>query len=313
MELSLIYLPLGTPEKKLGVVSVQSFSKNSYTDYHLNILKNIAIYTSIALENTGTYSQIKQQHSQIKSSVNYARTIQNSILPSQKELDKLFNNFILYRPKDIVSGDFYWLSEVGNMIFVAVVDCTGHGVPGAFMSMIGSRLLSEIVNEKKIRETDEILEALNIGVKKALHQEQTDNTDGMDVCLCKIEKNELGAEISFTGAKNPLFIYQNDKSDLIRIRGDKKAIGGNHFQKMSFTQTKLSLKKGDMIYLTTDGFVDQNNEIRKKITTPKLMTLLNQIQEKPLPVQKEILENELTTWQGKEEQRDDITILGIKI
>jgi serine phosphatase RsbU (regulator of sigma subunit)/ligand-binding sensor domain-containing protein len=317
---SLIYLPLGTVEKKIGVITAQSFSQNAYTAYHLNILRNIAIYTEIALENASAYQQISKQrdeitnqHHHIKSSVSYASTIQNAILPSQKHLDRLFDNFIIYRPKDIVSGDFYWLSEIENKIFVAAVDCTGHGVPGAFMSMIGSRLLSEIVNEKKIWETDVILEALNTGVRKALRQEQTDNTDGMDICLCKIEKNDLGAEISFTGAKSPLFIYQNDKADLLRIRGDKKAIGGHHFQTLSFTQSKVSLKKGDTIYLTTDGFVDQNNKERKKITTLGLMTLLKKGHDKPLATQKEFLETELGTWQGKEYQRDDITILGIKI
>jgi serine phosphatase RsbU (regulator of sigma subunit) len=310
---SLLYLPLGTVENKLGVISVQSFNKNAYTDYHLNILRNIAIYTSIALQNSETYSQIKQQHTQIKSSVNYASTIQNSILPSKKHIDSLLDNFLVYRPKDIVSGDFYWLSKVGDTIFVAVVDCTGHGVPGAFMSMIGSRLLSEIVNEKKIFETNEILEELNSGIKKALRQEQTDNTDGMDVCLCKIEKNDIGANISFTGAKNPLYIYQQDKSELLRIRGDKKAIGGNHFQNLHFTQTNLSTKKGDMIYLTTDGFVDQNNQERKKYSTKRLTLVLKEIHNKPLLDQKERLETELDEWQGTEKQRDDVTILGIKI
>jgi serine phosphatase RsbU (regulator of sigma subunit) len=310
---SLIYLPLGTSENKMGVISVQSFSRNAYTDYHLNILKNIAIYTSIALQNSEAYSQIKQQHGQIKSSVNYASTIQNSILPSKEYIDNLFDNFIIYRPKDIVSGDFYWLSQQEGCIFIAVVDCTGHGVPGAFMSMIGSRLLSEIVNEKKILETNEILEELNIGIKKALRQEQTDNTDGMDVCLCKIEKSDTGTTVSFTGAKNPLFVYQNDKSELLKIRGDKKTIGGHHFQGLSFTQTKLVLQKGDMVYLTTDGFIDQNNKNRKKITTSGLTSILEKNHDKSLSKQREALESKLDTWQGKEHQRDDITILGIKI
>jgi serine phosphatase RsbU (regulator of sigma subunit)/ligand-binding sensor domain-containing protein len=310
---SLIYLPIGTLKRKIGVISVQSLNYNAYSQYHLNILRNIAIYTSIALENTAAYSQIKRQHGQIKSSVSYASTIQNAILPSQKQLDELFENFVLYRPKDIVSGDFYWLSQMEDCIFVAVVDCTGHGVPGAFMSMIGSRLLSEIVNERKILETDMILEALHIGIKKVLHQEQTNNTDGMDICLCKIKNTEQGADISFSGAKNHLFVYENDKSELVRIRGDKKTIGGNYFENLDFTQTNISVKKGDMIYLTSDGFADQNNKERKKITTLGLMSLLKKEHDQPLTTQKLMLETELETWQGEELQRDDITILGIKI
>ena len=235
------------------------------------------------------------------------------MLPSKRHIDSLLQNFILYRPKDIVSGDFYWVSKVEDAIFVAVVDCTGHGVPGAFMSMIGSRLLNEIINEKKTLETDAILEKLNSGIKKVLRQEQTDNTDGMDICLCRIEKNELGAEITFSGSKNSLFVYQSQKAELSRIRGDRKAIGGNYFQDMHFTQTKISLQKGDVIYLTTDGFIDQNNKERKKYSTRRLMRYLNEIGKKVLSLQKKDLDNELDNWQGMEEQRDDITIMGVRI
>ena len=310
---SLIYLPLGTADKKVGVISVQSFKKNAYSDYHLNILRNIAVYTTIALENADAYLQIKKQHNEITSSVNYASTIQNAMLPAKENMDKLFENFIFYRPKDIVSGDFYWVTEVDNKIFVAVVDCTGHGVPGAFMSMIGSRLLNEIVNERKILETDAILEQLNIDVRKALRQDQTDNTDGMDVCLCRIEKNNEGAEISFTGAKRPLFVYQSEKLEVLRLLGNKKTVGGKYFQKMQFSQTKLRLKKGDIIYLTTDGYVDQNNPERKKFTTPHFMRLLNEIKNNTLSEQRQVLENQLDKWKNSEEQRDDISIVGIKI
>ena len=310
---SLIYLPLGTSENKIGVISVQSFKKAAYSDYHLNILRNIAVYTTIALENANAYLQIKYHHNEIKSSVNYASTIQNAILPAKENMDKLFDNFIFYRPKDIVSGDFYWVTEVGKKIFVAVVDCTGHGVPGAFMSMIGSRLLNEIVNERKILETDAILEQLNIDVRKALRQDQTDNTDGMDVCLCRIEKNNRGAEITFTGSKRPLFVCQTEKMNLLRFRGDKKTIGGRYFQKLQFTQTKLSLEKGDMVYLTTDGYIDQNNKERKNFTTSGLLRLLKKVQGMPLSEQRQLFEDELDSWQGEEVQRDDITIMGIRI
>ena len=310
---SLIYLPLGTTDKKIGVISVQSFTKDAYSDYHLNILRNIAVYTTIALENADAYLQIKKQHNEITSSVNYASTIQNAMLPAKENMDKLFENFIFYRPKDIVSGDFYWLTEVDNFIFVAVVDCTGHGVPGAFMSMIGSRLLSEIVNDREIFETDDILEQLNADVRKALRQDQTDNADGMDVCLCRIERNNEGAEISFTGAKRPLFIHRNEKADLLRLLGSKKTVGGKYFQKLQFVQSKLSLKKGDIIYLTTDGYVDQNNSNRKNFTTSRFMRLLNEIKDNTLSEQKQVLENELNNWQKNEEQRDDISIVGLRI
>ena len=220
----------------------------------------------------------------------------------------------MFRPKDIVSGDFYKYSYIGGYHFIIVVDCTGHGVPGAFMSMIGNSLLNEIINEKQIYEPAEILTQLNKGVISALNQEHTDNRDGMDVCLCRIEKGE-NTKILFSGAKRDLIYYKASNNSLEFLKGERKSIGGNlsvrNLQK--FTNQELNLSQGDVLYLTTDGFIDQNDKKRKRFGSKKFNNLLKDNAEKPLNEQKIILENALDEWQQGVEQRDDITVLGIKI
>ena len=199
---------------------------------------------------------------------------------------------------------------------MAVVDCTGHGVPGAFMSLIGNRILNEIVNEKKIYNPAQILEFLNVGVQVALKQDETDNNDGMDVCLCRIEyKNGNNTEICFAGAKSPLYYYNKKNNKIERIAGSRKSIGGIRSKRSKvFYETKtVNLKKEDIIYLISDGYIDQNAPDRQKLGSNRFTEILNNIKDKDLNNQKEILENELKTHMQKEEQRDDITIVGIKI
>jgi PAS domain S-box-containing protein len=252
----------------------------------------------------------------IKGSIRYAKTIQLAILPEKEEISKYFDNFIIYRPKDIVSGDFYWFTKIDNYYFVAAVDCTGHGVPGAFMSMIGSRLLNEIVNQKHIYSTKDILNEMNISIIKTLNQVKTENKDGMDICLVKIEDlSENKRIISFTGTKLDLFYYSFTEKAISRIKGDRKTIGGvflNH-SKIVFTNKEIILNTNDIIYLLTDGFVDQNNLQRKRFGTILLMNVLEKNATKLLNLQKEELEKELDNWQNGVDQRDDITVLGLKM
>jgi len=170
---------------------------------------------------------IEMQNQNIKASIRYALTIQKAFLPREDDLKHLGEHFILYKPKDIVSGDFYWMSIVEKTIFIAAVDCTGHGVPGAFMSMVGNRLLNEIVNEKHIFIPSEILTELNAGIYKVLRQDQSDNNDGMDLCLCKMEKFENETKITFCGARRPIFYYSKNCSELQTLKSDRKSIGGS--------------------------------------------------------------------------------------
>ncbi len=259
--------------------------------------------------------QLNIRNKQITSSINYAKTIQQAILPIKEEINRFFDNFIIFRPKDIVSGDFYWFTQINEMKFIAVVDCTGHGVPGAFMSMIGNTLLNEIVKNQGVYDPKNILIKLNDEVIKSLKQTQTDNQDGMDVCFCKIEKNSSEKiQLTFCGAKRPLFYYSNNQKQLKRLKGDRKTIGGYvQNPKVKFSNQQILISKKDIIYLSTDGFVDQNNNERKRFGSTKFKNIIVKNVDKSLIIQKQIFEKELEIWQDNQPQRDDITLIGVKI
>jgi len=265
--------------------------------------------------------QLEVEHKSTQDSIRYAQTIQSAILPLKENMDKVIQSFVLFRPKDIVSGDFYWFTNLpaiegySEKTFIAAVDCTGHGVPGAFMSMIGSRLLNAIVNEQKITSPAEILTRLDKGVVKSLKQGQTDNNDGMDICLCMIEKQENGgSKVTFTGAKRPLYVYSKKEDSFSILKGDRKSIGGAKatLNTVKFTNQEVLLSKGDLLYLTTDGYADQNDLSRKKIGSVMMENLLNTIKTKPLNAQQKHLEDFLDKHQEGTTQRDDITLIGLK-
>jgi serine phosphatase RsbU (regulator of sigma subunit) len=262
------------------------------------------------------------QNKNITASIRYAMTIQQAMLPDEKALGKFFESFIIYMPKDIVSGDFYWFSGFdekkaqSNSQFIAVVDCTGHGVPGAFMSMIGNRLLNEIVSERQVHDPKEILELLNKEIRIALRQEQTDNNDGMDLLLCRFDKrknNDFG--ITFSGAKRTLYILKKENSELICLQGERKSIGGIGEKKESleFTSQELILKQGDHIYMLTDGIIDQNGPDRKRFGSKKIEELIVFLGKTSMDEQKDIFKKTLADFMDKEVQRDDITIIGLKV
>ncbi|AFM03244.1 serine phosphatase RsbU, regulator of sigma subunit [Bernardetia litoralis DSM 6794] len=261
--------------------------------------------------------EVITKNQKITDSIRYAQTIQEAILPPSIEFEKAFaDHFVLYSSKDLVSGDFYWMANhyttEGQKTVIAAVDCTGHGVPGAFMSMIGNTLLNEIVNQEKEFNTAQILTRLHEGVKKSLQQNDMSNDDGMDVCICTIHFNsDETAHLQFTGAKRPLYYFQN--SQLQSLKGDSKSIGGRDRKEKPFTTQDLHLMKGDCLYLMTDGFSDQQNSDNKKFGTTRLLKLLENNANHPLPVQKQELDDELQTHSWGVEQRDDITILGVKI
>ncbi len=212
---------------------------------------------------------------------------------------------------------------------VAVVDCTGHGVPGAFMSMIGSTLLNEIVNHEKVYEPNEILTLLNIGVKKILKQNISENDDGMDICLCKITTQTPATKVSqpnqspmlhrsttitFSGAKRSLYFYNCTTTELQRFKGSLNTIGGNSFmEKYPFENIKITANKGDIIYLTTDGFIDQNNKKRKSFGKKLMNELLLSCASLSTEKQKQKMEQTLDQYMEGVKQRDDITVIGIRL
>ncbi len=262
--------------------------------------------------------KIQRQNDVIKQSILYAEKIQKALLPDMNFLPDFLDHFIIFKPKDYVSGDFYWFQNFnqnsGNEYsLIAVADCTGHGVPGALLSSIGSRLLTEITNYTNIQSPAQILKTLNIRFQSVLKQQKVQGLDGMDVVIIKIEKTDKNYKVTYTGAKRPLYFFSFDENKLIKFKSTRKTIGGIlQNETVEFTEKIFIAKKNDVLYLTSDGYIDQNNPQRRRIGSAKLLQILENIVRKSLDKQKIILEKELIDWQQDELQRDDITIFGLK-
>lgn len=254
---------------------------------------------------------IAVKNKEITDSINYARRIQSAILP-QKDYVKqhLSDSFFLYKPKDIVSGDFYWISERNGDIYLAVADCTGHGVPGAFMSVVGMNLLNEIVNHQNVLHVSEILKGLNAGVVSALQQKQTETNDGMDIALIKISRDKK--TIEYAAANRGLIHFTN--GELKEYKPSKYPIGGfNSTMEKNFDALTIEVKSGDMIYLSTDGYADQfGSDKNKKLTTKNFKRKLSQILDLSMAEQEKELEQFLNNWKTGYEQTDDVLVVGIK-
>lgn len=256
---------------------------------------------------------VDEKNEEIYSSIRYAQKIQNTIIPTKTLLDEFLDNyFVYYKPKDIVSGDFYWFEEYKGDIFIAAADCTGHGIPGSMLSLIGNRVLNDAIKQENILKPDEILEHINIQFLYELNQKSGDleSRDGMDICLIKINKDKQSIE--FSGAKRPLIYTLNGEINV--IKGDKYSIGGNQNKTdINFITHYIKIEKGMNIYLTTDGFVDQIGGNGKKFGSKRLRTLFLENSDKSMNEQSFILDDEFYSHIGNEEQRDDITMIGIEL
>jgi serine phosphatase RsbU (regulator of sigma subunit)/methyl-accepting chemotaxis protein len=266
------------------------------------------------------------QKEQTAGSIRYAKSIQNAVLPDKKILERAFrNHFLIFKPRDIVSGDFYRIMFSSDnerpLIFLTIADCTGHGVPGAFMSMIGSMLLQQIIDADKITDPKRILSILNERVIKALHQNKAENTtntnkDGMDIALVRIEPvSDNDYKIVFSGGKIDMYYYrvQEDKT-LQKLKADRKSIGGlNTRSDKEFTDSEISLSSGDKIYIFSDGIPDLNNSERKRFSSKSLLNLLNSLKDKKMKTQKAAIDNEIILHQGQEPQRDDMALIACEL
>ncbi len=311
-----VYVPLLVENEPMGVMTMQSFQKNAYSDLDLSIIQTLASYIAVAVDNAKAYEVITAKNASITDSIRYAETIQQAILPSRERMNEaLHEYFIVYQPKDIVSGDFYWFNHVGDKIFLAVTDCTGHGVPGAFMSIVGINILNEIVNIENEYDPAVILETLNRYVSLSLRQHEVNNVDGMDVALCVMEPYEnFKTKITFAGAKRPLYYFQN--GELHKIEGVRKTIGGGlrlSRKSRKFESHEVILDSNSMLYLLSDGYVDQNDLQRNRFGSRRLRELLSTIAFLPMNEQQEALQNQLKEHMQGTPQRDDITIMGIRI
>ncbi len=260
---------------------------------------------------------IEEKNKDIVSSIHYAKRIQKALLASDNLLQKnLPEHFVLYKPKDIVSGDFYWGETVGDTFLFCTADCTGHGVPGAFMSLLGISFLNESVKEKKITRPDLIFNQLREDIIKVLNPEgtQDEGKDGMDAVLCSFDFRNM--KMDFACANNPIWIIRGP--ELLEFKPDKQPIGMYKIyeedEKKPFTLQSVQLQKGDLVYTFTDGYADQfGGEKGKKFKYKQLQETLLKISTRPMQEQQTFLDKMIEDWKGKLDQVDDILLIGIRI
>jgi serine phosphatase RsbU (regulator of sigma subunit) len=256
---------------------------------------------------------IEHKNEDISASINYARRIQTSMLPPDEKIQRIFpSSFIFYRPRDIVSGDFYWVAEVGDKSLIICADCTGHGVPGGFMSMIGMNLISEMIKVLGVNRPEVILSGLNMGIRNVLNQSVTQNRDGMDASVCVIDRQKKTLE--FAGASQDLvYIVHKQENELVHIRGDRTSIGGLE-SKPSFTKHTLQIDAPITFYLSTDGYPDQHGgPHNRKIMKKGFREFLQQLTSLPIESQHQALDQHLVQWMGTNKQVDDILVIGVRL
>jgi predicted ATPase/serine phosphatase RsbU (regulator of sigma subunit) len=330
---SILCSPILKQGELTGILYLENnLSEGAFTADRLQVVNVLSSQAAISIDNALLYANMEQKvkdrtkelaetndklaekNQHITDSINYAKTIQEAILPSKSIISKdLSDFFIIFRPKDIVSGDFYWYASVEEYTFIAAVDCTGHGVPGAFMSMIGSSILNQIVKELKIYDPAIILEHLNKNVRHALRQDVKEDAsrDGMEIALCRISKKDK--KTIFAGGHRPLYMVKGN--EFITIKGDKESIGGKQKEERKYTNQEIVIEEGvrTVLYLTTDGFQDQPNIDGKKIGSRGLQESILQHYTKSGLEQKDLFQDALDrhTNYNQEPQRDDITVIGI--
>lgn len=259
---------------------------------------------------------IEQKNCEITDSINYARKIQDNILlPESKLKQWLPQMFVYFKPKDIVSGDFYWFSKFENKYVITAIDCTGHGVPGAFLSMVGNTLLHEIVNIKHVFKPDVILTMLHTGIRLALNQssEDSDSEDGMDMSLCTVDAKLH--RFQFAGAKNNLYVVQGDKLKI--LKANYYSIGGRQLRpdmQIEFTCYDFMYDDNTSIYMFSDGYLDQfGGDKNEKFNTQRFREMILNNRNLPMEEQKDVLAKTMDKWKGNRQQIDDFLVLGVKL
>jgi serine phosphatase RsbU (regulator of sigma subunit) len=283
-----------------------------YRQLRIN-LKNRKLMQQQNVQFENQKETLDKQSKEISNHITYARIIQSAILSLQNTFDEYFTeHFIFFKPKHIVSGDFYWSTRKDNLIYLAVADCTGHEVQGAFLSFLGMKYLEEIVNRMHPAYTDEILSQLSTKINQSLSENDLmfEAKDGMDIAICIIDTEKM--ELQFSGAFNPVFIISDNNLEV--LRGDRIPIGYSMKEDVYFSRQHIQLNTGDIIYLLSDGYCDQlGGESRKKYMTKRFNHLLLDIYQFPLEKQKEWLDKTFSEWMGDNDQVDDVTVIGVKI
>ncbi len=297
----------------VGVLLLIGFSFFTYQRFRV-IRKQKGVIEQQKKEVEKTHLELAEKNKEIVDSITYAKRIQQAILPDSNYFSNLFpRHFVLYKPKDIVAGDFYWVASSGNTVFAAAADCTGHGVPGALVSMVCNSALNRAVKEFNISEPGEILNKTRELVIQEFAKTSTEVKDGMDISLMALTHFGTNGHLSlqWAGANNPLWIIR--KGEILETKPDKQPIGA-YSKPQPFTTHSIEIQREDVIYLMTDGYQDQfGGPNGKKFKASNLKTLLIKINDKPLQDQKQTLEETIVTWQNNTEQIDDICIIGIKV
>jgi serine phosphatase RsbU (regulator of sigma subunit)/HAMP domain-containing protein len=256
--------------------------------------------------------KVVELYKNVTDSIRYAKRLQDSILPSPRRMSELLpESFVLFRPKDIVSGDFYWFERVGQRIMFAAVDCTGHGVPGAFMSLVGHNGLKQSTREAVAQRPSEVLRGLNQYAFEALHKDKQQFMvrDGMDIALCSLDPTSMLLE--YSGANSPLYVVRD--RELRSVAADKIPLGSDELSEQGFTDHRVQLERGDMVYIFSDGYADQFGGPKgKKFLYHRFRELLLSISDRPVQRQKELLNEALNEWRGQHEQVDDILVIGVR-
>ncbi len=276
-------------------------------------MENKKLIVNLRRANESLEQKVKERTRKIMDSIRYAQRIQSAILPELPQIqNSLYDSFVFFKPRDIVSGDFYWFYETETEIVISAIDCTGHGVPGAFMSLIGSDLMNMIIKIQQITDPADILSRMNAGIRAELRQDVNDNRDGMDMTICVIQKNKK--QVIFAGAKNPL-VYVSESQGLITIKGDKHSVGGSKKGDLpTFIKHKITITEPTMFYIFSDGYQDQfGGPNNRKFMRRRLYNLFQESYAIPAHEQTERLETALNDWKGDEKQIDDILIIGFRI
>lgn len=292
---------------------------NAFENSDVNKLTRFRAHAVTALAKAELLQELRAINQQVFESIEYAVNLQRAVLPRRSDVKQWMpDSFFIFKPRDMVSGDFFWFTQRQGVIFFIVVDCTGHGVPGAFMSLIGSNLLNRAIIELGITSPAEILQSLHEGIRRTLNQDKRKQPmDGMDVLLCRLEL-ETGV-LTFAGAKRPLYLIRapaagGGKPRLCETRGDKHSVGGRQREEQrNFKEHSFKVGKGDMIYLATDGFADQPNPHGKKYGSMRLKSFLLANAHRPIKEQEKFLLTELENHSETAAQRDDITVFGVRV
>jgi serine phosphatase RsbU (regulator of sigma subunit) len=332
-------VPLKLSGNTVGVMAVQSYDlTDAYSVKDEDLLVFVSDHIARAIENVRAEERIRKQHLMVleqqkalTDSMSYAKRIQKAVLPSPAYIDNILSDyFTIYKPKDIVSGDFYWIREIEGYRVVIVADSTGHGVPGALMSMLGVTLLNEQFRTFGVRQPGVILGHLRNKVKEILVQEGaiSDQKDGIDMAITIIDL-EL-KELQFAGANCPLYLFrknepsegsekipysstETDDNELYVIKGDKQPIGV-HWEEDEFTNHVMKIREGDSIYLFSDGFADQyGGKKRKRFKTRNFKKLLLSVQDESMENQRMLIEEAFDNWRGSHEQIDDVCVIGVRL